>query len=345
MDESPAHPLPPVVHSVFDTHGLAQLVASDYTLPLPVECQLLRSGVNDIYLITSQDQRFVLRLARAQRYGHFDDAAYRFELDLLRFLHDSSVPVAVPLLRHNGDMLGYIPAPEGQRAYALFRYLDGKLPATLHAEQTALLGAALARFHRVTMPFSSSHPRPTLDAAQLIDEPMQAIRKSAYLPSIDVAFLERLAMVLRSSLQDMPRSGDAFGIVHGDFWWQNTLVVQGRVVLFDFEFCGWGWRVYDLATLLMSARALDYPLSEAAVESFLSAYHAIRPLDTAERQSLPLFLCLRMLWGLGFWSSLAPIIGSAWYEQTFSAMVAKLRLWAAEAGLEDETDDSTHAES
>ena len=68
--------------------------------------------------------------------------------------------------------------------------------------------------------------------------------------------------------------------------------VGGEVTLFDFDFCGLGWRVYDLATFLIGE-------SPEIASAFLEGYQAVRTLTGEEKQLIPLFQIAQNIWMLG----------------------------------------------
>lgn len=64
-----------------------------------------------------------------------------------------------------------------------------------------------------------------------------------------------------------------------------------QVTLFDFDHCGYGWRAYDLAPF--------YHAPDALQKAFFQGYETLRPLTQGERDCLPIFAKLRMLWDAG----------------------------------------------
>ena len=80
----------------------------------------------------------------------------------------------------------------------------------------------------------------------------------------------------------------------------NVLVApDGRLTLLDFDFCGPGWRAFDVATYLHVAR--DERATEASGRDFLAGYQEVRPLADWELAAIPLFVAVRELFRLGNW--------------------------------------------
>lgn len=129
---------------------------------------------------------------------------------------------------------------------------------------------------------------------------------------------EELAHLLSSAesglVAALPRQ-----LVHGDFWDNNVLFRDGRVVLVtDFDFMGERARIDDLA-LTLYFTCLRYPedrLSDDGLRrlrGLVDAYDSglDNPLTVAEREALPLAIARQPLWSVGGWVALLDDEGSA----------------------------------
>ena len=84
---------------------------------------------------------------------------------------------------------------------------------------------------------------------------------------------------------------------------ENIFVRKGAVAFIDFDDCGFGFRLFDLATtLLRNRREPDYSVFRHAL---LEGYAAIRPQARPAFSHLPLFLLLRALTYIG-WAAARP---------------------------------------
>lgn len=107
----------------------------------------------------------------------------------------------------------------------------------------------------------------------------------------------------------------------------------GEPTLFDFDCCGYGWRVSDLAVFLWNAHLEKRPKGwrEARWRAFLRGYREVRPLDPGALDAVPLFLVARQIWLMG-----NDCLGrSEWLPQWltpgwFREMVGFVRDWVAE---------------
>ncbi|MEX1008669.1 MAG: phosphotransferase [Acidimicrobiia bacterium] len=111
---------------------------------------------------------------------------------------------------------------------------------------------------------------------------------------------DELAHLLASAERDrgtaLPRQ-----LVHGDFWDNNVLFREGRVVLVtDFDFMGERVRIDDLALTLYFASLAN---GSDRLADLVDAYEQglDRPLGREEREALPLALARQPLWSVGGW--------------------------------------------
>ena len=79
-----------------------------------------------------------------------------------------------------------------------------------------------------------------------------------------------------------------YGLIHADLVRENVLVDGDSLQFIDFDDGGFGFRLFDLATVLMpNLYEPDFPKLQAAL---LSGYRSIRNIDTS---ALDLFMMLR----------------------------------------------------
>jgi Ser/Thr protein kinase RdoA (MazF antagonist) len=277
----------PVLRSIFAPEALTSLVESAYGLP-EIRLQLIKSVILDTYRVWSGSDSYILRIYPAQRRTL---SAINAELEFLSYLCAHGAPVSIPVVQSHGERLLALDAPEGIRYAVLFTYAQGApLGENLAAIQT--YGRALAHIHRIADDWRPTHGRPALDLAFLLDRPLAHLGNYGQRGS-DWAFLQQVADVIRTRIAVLPVEAPQFGYCHGDAGVGNAHVAaDGQVTVFDFDFCGPGWRAYDLATFLSGE-------SSAVVEAFLNGYQGVRRLAVEEHSALPLFQLAQAIWLLG----------------------------------------------
>jgi Ser/Thr protein kinase RdoA (MazF antagonist) len=145
----------------------------------------------------------------------------------------------------------------------------------------------------------------------MLDRPLAAFaRVVTHRPDVATE-LQEVADALHPRIATLPVEPPGFGLIHGDVIPSNAQVTpQGDVAVLDFDFCGDGWRVYDVATYLWEVRFWQTPWE--AARAFLDGYQEVRPLAGWEEDALPVFETARGIVALGTPALHADTWGSAY---------------------------------
>ncbi|MBU9198002.1 phosphotransferase enzyme family protein [Burkholderia gladioli] len=248
---------------------------------------LVQDGINKIYRIekSGAQPRYLRLFRRSGRSREEID----FELHLLHQLPDMvGVAVARPLPNVDGALLSEVLDEDETRLACMFEAAEGWVPKS-DVSDMKQLGQALAILHeaarRVPLPFS----RP-MDPSATIRDSIRSLEKIGATGLAIAQQIERECTHLPSTLT---RSTLPFGPCHGDVWAGNVRMLDEKVTFFDFDECGFGPYVMDLATpawhLIVQKR------SEAGTlwNAFLGGYESQRQLHDAEKEVLPCAIMLR----------------------------------------------------
>jgi Ser/Thr protein kinase RdoA (MazF antagonist) len=270
------------------------------------------------------DERYLLRLCMPERYG---EAALRSELQWLQSLRrEAGLMVPEPVPARDGSLLPLVAAPGlAARSAALFRWLPGRpLEGSLTPELAERAGALLGRLHRHAAEFRPPRgfERPSWDLPRLVGEPqvlpggwLPAGAEALLAPS-DLALLEQAAQVVRAEIAPLGRGPESWGLIHTDLEPDNLILDGGELRPIDFEHCGWGWYLYDVAaSLLPMADKPGFPALRAA---FLRGYQVVRPAPPRLGELLDLFLVVRCLF------SLRLILLEAWHHPVLREEATRL---------------------
>jgi Ser/Thr protein kinase RdoA (MazF antagonist) len=94
-----------------------------------------------------------------------------------------------------------------------------------------------------------------------------------------------------SQLRSLNKGPQIYSLIHGDLVAENILVSGHRRTVIDFDDCGFGWHVFDLATPLFQVRREDR--YREACDSLVLGYSRWRALTPVQMSDLPLFLAAR----------------------------------------------------
>ena len=272
---------------------------------VPRKIRSLGRGSNVVFRVTAGEADHVLRLHPP---GTTDSARLRSELVWLTSIRRSTELMApYPAvawvdgrkklsieLRH--DLL---PRTAVVHA-ALFEYIEGesKPACDLSADDVYRIGEYLGTLHSEGQFMASGNfAGPCLDWAGLFgDDSPYASPSAVALQSADqLGILDQVVQQLRAPLSKLASTPGAMGLIHADLLAKNILFRAESIAALDFEYCSWGFYLYDLAPLLWQLkgeRATDYRMLEDAM---WRGYTSIRRMDEGDRPLLETFIAARQI--------------------------------------------------
>ena len=277
--------------SVFTPVSERQLAAwlKNYSVGALTALEPIASGIeNTNYFVTTSQGRYVLTL-----FERLSAAELPFYLELMAHLARHGIPCPAPV----ADLADrYLSSLNGKPATLVTR-LAGASLENPGAAGCAELGALLARMHLAGRSYGG-----------YLDNPRgpkwwrsAAAEVCPFLVPARAALLEsELRFQAQHRFADLPR-----GAVHADLFRDNALFDGGRISgVFDFYFAGVDCFAYDLAVCVNDWCLVDLErdrrLDESKTLALLGAYHAVRPLQPAERDAWPVMLRAA---ALRFWLS------------------------------------------
>lgn len=238
-------------------------------------------------------QQYLLRVHAPRRHG---TAAIHAELHWLDFLaaeDELLVPTAIPTRlgqRWTEVCADGIPEP---RVCTLLTWIPGRTERRRRTPaQLRRIGRLMARLHRCAIHFDAptSFVRPRWDHEGVFhsgDTQPGWRRLSRRQRLLFQAVAERSAKVM----ERLGAGRDVFGLIHGDLVFANIVFHRGMPHAIDFDDCGFGYFLYDIAVLLDRIEMRDdYALLRAAL---LDGYRQVQPLAAEHESYLELFLLAR----------------------------------------------------
>ena len=264
------------------------------------ELTLVAQRENSVYRVTPAG-RAALAL-RLHRPGLRSDAELRSELQWMEALARGGLTLPRPIPTEAGSLCTRIDGT----VVDLLTWLEGApmgkdgrlspLPDPLAAYRA--LGQAMAELHDIsdgwTPPSGFSRPSWNLDGL-LGDKPLWGrFWNNPQLREAEAGLLQRARSAALTRLTAATPTLD-FGLIHADLVPENVLFLGHRPQLIDFDDSGFGFRLFDLATVLNRAlRDDDYAPRRDAM---LSGYQSRRAIDLTD---LPLFQALRAFTYVGW---------------------------------------------
>jgi Ser/Thr protein kinase RdoA (MazF antagonist) len=278
--------------------------------------RLLRSGFKQVFRVTSPTgEEFALRMyglphadveTRSPDVGLRTGAtlrspdALRAQLTWLSALaSETDLLVPEPVRTLEGSLVGHVSVEgvPGERHFTLVRWVSGRSKKEdLSPADFALAGSFVGRLHRHAARYASAEdaalPRwdwywPFGDSV-----PLWSIGEVFY-SSEQMAVFEAAARRVREDLEALGEGRDVFGVIHRDLGLDNLVFRDGTVGAIDFDLCGLGHYLLDVAAAIASLRPFHVERLDLMCESFFEGYDRERPLPAGYRRHLRTFDVMR----------------------------------------------------
>lgn len=252
-------------------------------------------------------------ILRSIRHGYNSSAEVESELDWMEALRAEGcvrVPRALPSVdgRRIVDLIDPLQPAAPPRRFVLFELLAGHRPS--QDEAMAAFGelgriAALLHLHGRSWRRPATFVRRSWDVEAILGAapPWGDWRDATSVGAEERRLLEEVCGVVREELSDYGTSADRFGLVHADLRPENLLLDASGISVLDFDDCGFGWFLFDLATAVVAVAGREDP--EVPIRSWLSGYEEVSDLPPHDGV-VPSLCMLRRLMVLAWAASHRP---------------------------------------
>lgn len=274
-----------------------------------VKSVLLQYEDNAVYrIIAHTGEQFVLRVSAAEGQNV---AEQRSEMQwLTRLRQETSLLVPEPVPNVDGAFVTTIevidvPRP---RHCVLLRWVPGDPPTSaISAEDAEHIGAFTARLHKHAehVAFPAEFVRPNWDWDRLFGMSSVLGRGKAItsLSPHQHEILEAVSVQLQQGFSLLGKAAPLWGLIHADLHRDNILLHHGEIGVIDFDDCGWGYYLFDLASVLDSLyrRVVnDTRNYQFLREAYLKGYDHIRSLPNDFEDHLRMTKVMRDIVTLNF---------------------------------------------
>jgi Ser/Thr protein kinase RdoA (MazF antagonist) len=279
-------------------YALARQALPAYGIAPDTELDLINLSENATFFVGGggTGDPAVLRLHRP---GYHNEPEIVSELrwaEALRREAGVTTPTAIPAT--DGRLIVTVQLDGAPRHVVLFHRIPGHEPEPGELDDAfAVLGAVTARMHEHSISWArpADFGRPRWDLATTLGaSPVWGSWKQA--PDLDDderLVLQTAADLVTRRLERFGTSRDRFGLIHADLRLANLLVDGDGAAVIDFDDCGDGWFLYDLAAALSFLEHTQQ--APALIDSWLTGYRKIRGLSDREEREIPTFVMLRRL--------------------------------------------------
>lgn len=275
----------PVVCSTLSTTHLGEYLQQQYHLGAGTTCRLLRAAINHAYLVTDGMDKYVFRIYSLNWRSAIEITE---EIRLLQLLKEHDIPVSYAIPDPQGNYMQQIPAPEGMRLGVLFSYAKGEKLLSFSEALHYKIGEIMARMHKVT--HNLSLERVQYNPEVLLIDSFELLKQYISIDTEEMRFMQHAQQHLLQQYHNVQEHPFRNGIVHLDIWFDNLNIHNNEeVTLFDFDFCGNGWLLHDIAYYMLQLYNTEREEDQyrLKLECFIKGYESVTPISETEKQLIP----------------------------------------------------------
>ncbi len=276
------------------------------------EPETVKVRENAVFRVAAADGRAAV--LRVHRHGYHGDAALRSELAWMEALRAGGIDAPAVIPSEAGAPFETVQAPgvPEPRQVDMLTWMPGIPIGTLEEGLNpaiedvhgafAAVGRLCARLHNQAQAWSrpAGFVRHAWDREGLVGPAPLWGRfwEAAVLRPAERRLIERARARAHDDLTAYGRWPPVYGLIHADFNLDNMLLDGDRVIPLDFDDCGFGWHLFDLATVWTMFLGTDLAVSIRA--GVVEGYRLERALPDEALAHLPLFELVRAFSYLGW---------------------------------------------
>ncbi len=275
------------------------------------QLSLIKQRENAVYALQTAGAKYALRVHRA---NYHSDAALNSEAMWLNALEQVgiSVPKMIPTSAGGNFCTVATDNIDAPRQVDLLAWVNGKQLGSvedgLGDDRDAIrniyftIGEVAARVHNQTSDWTvpAEFLRHVWDADGLVGEQpfWGQFWKLAALTNAQREMVLQAKAVLLNDLHALRKSPQDYSLIHADLVPENILLDGDKVQIIDFDDAGFGWHLFELATVLYFIQS--DPNYGVARDALIEGYRRHRALSDDKLVDLPMFLAARSLTYLGW---------------------------------------------
>lgn len=267
------------------------------------QVKFINHGANTTYKVLAKEGIFLLRVHRE---NYHTKAAINEELIWLQKLSKQNHQVPEPLVSKNELLVEEVTNEIAgiSRFCSLLSWQEGKKKGnSLSMANMYATGLLTAQLHKHTVGKKVKHRNYwTLDG--LLNEDSKFGSYKSLQAEKQYSILDECRKLTFKKIKQYQRKHpEKSALIHADMHFGNIVWRNNTPIPIDFDDCGYGFYMYDLAVTLVSMHPLfkdEKNNQRAFAESFLEGYSSVQNLTTDDIDILPYFKLTRNL-GMFLW--------------------------------------------
>lgn len=279
------NPFPVISSNLSPTH-LAVFVQEKYGLSSHTSCNLLKAGINHTYLINDGQEKFIFRIYSLNWRTEIEILE---EIKLLNLLKANNISISYPITDKTDNYIQTINAPEGERLAVMFSFAEGEKTLNFDEKNHCQIGVLIAQIHQITHNLDLERVEYTPQI--LVNDVFNYLPNFLAEDSEEMVFMQSSQQYLLNEFSKVNPEKIRKGAVHLDIWFDNLNIAKdGKITIFDFDFCGNGWLCMDIAYYILQINSIerDEAICKSKLDSFLAGYESVTVISDEEKRILPM---------------------------------------------------------
>ncbi|MFC0140240.1 phosphotransferase enzyme family protein [Erwinia mallotivora] len=275
---------------------LAQQALIRYPFARQGKLSLLCRSENATFLLEAGGKRYALRLHRENYHQRADIESELHWLDALR---ETGIVVPQAVADMDGETVQSLALDDGSvRHVVLFDWIDGEMPTTeVDPRAFQQLGHITARLHQHSKQWKKPEgfQRIIWDHHTMVSPQSHwgDWRDAPNLRLADRPVVEEVIARVDGELQQFGKDASRYGLIHADLRLTNLLLHKGETRVIDFDDCGMGWYLHDLAAAISFVE--HHPRAADWVDNWIKGYEQVAHISDAEMALVPTLLIQRRI--------------------------------------------------
>jgi len=275
---------------------LAQQALTCYPPALHGTLSLLCRSENATFLLQAGGQRYALRLHRPDYHSKADILSELAWLDALR---ETGIQVPQAIAACDGETVLSLALPDGTVRHAvLFHWIAGEMPTTeVDPKAFQQLGEITARLHQHSRHWQkpAGFQRIIWDHDTMVSDRSHWGRwqDAPNLNPADHGIVAEAVQRIGVEMAEYGKSADRYGLIHADLRLTNLLLHKGETRVIDFDDCGMGWYLHDLAAAISFVE--HHPRAAQWVDNWIQGYERVAHISDTDMAKVPTLLMQRRI--------------------------------------------------
>jgi Putative homoserine kinase type II (protein kinase fold) len=282
---------------------IASSVLTKYKWNSDAYAKLIVLSENATYMVKDKATDENLGVLRVSRPGYHTLSELNSEMNWLRQINDyTPLIVANPINGIDGEPVQKVLGTDGKTYYCvLCDYLPGSEPDENNPAKIVrdfeMLGETTAYLHRQASIWNGTKSIDRIEWTydNIIGETAAwgSWKEFEDMTPEGEEFLEEACRIIKKRLKRYGKTADNWGLIHADLRLANILVEGEQIKVIDFDDCGFGWYLHDLASSISFIEHKE--IVPDLINAWLKGYKKVMPFTDTDFEEIDTFILMRRL--------------------------------------------------